>query len=294
MRTTTVLDTTTLTPAVHPRHRMWRAFNRNRTAMVGLVLVVLVTLASLAAPLIAPHDPLAQAAANRLLPPDADHLLGRDPFGRDVLARVLHAGRVSLVVGTLSVALGAVVGIVTGLVAAYTGGRVEIVLMRLVDILMAFPSLILGLVVLAVLGGGLGNMILAIGIVFSPGFARVVHATTLSLKRQEFVEAARSIGAGHIRIMGRHILPNSLGEIVVLASLWTASAIRIEASLSFIGLGVSPPTPTWGNMIREGTSYLLDAPWLSIFPGLAIFLTVLGFNLLGDGLRDVLDPKLHD
>jgi peptide/nickel transport system permease protein len=163
--------------------------------------------------------------------------------------------------------------------------------MRAVDVLMAFPSLLLGLAVLAVLGAGLEKMIVAIGIVLAPPFARVVHGATLSLKAREFVEAARCLGAGRSRIVGRHILPNLSGETVVLASLLTASAIRIEASLSFIGLGVSPPTPTWGNMIRDGAPLLLNSPWLSVFPGLAILVTVLAFNLMGDGLRDVLDPR---
>jgi peptide/nickel transport system permease protein len=221
-------------------------------------------------------------------------LLGQDTFGRDVLARILFAGRVSLLVGLGSVVLGGAIGCVMGLVAGYAGGYAENAIMRVVDVLMAFPSLLLGLTVLAVLGPGLGKMILAIGLVLAPAFARVMHGAALALQRREFVEAARSAGATTPRILGIHILPNVLGEIVVLASLWTASAIRVEANLSFIGLGVSPPTPTWGNMIRDGTPHLLNAPWLSVFPGLAILVTVLAFNLLGDGLRDVFDPRLRE
>jgi peptide/nickel transport system permease protein len=276
------------------RRRLWRTFLRNRAAAVGLVLTLLVTFLSVAAPLLTSYDPLAQEARLRLQSPDQTHLLGRDTFGRDVLARVLFAGRISLMVGVCSVLLGGLIGCGMGLVAGYTGGRVENVTMRLVDTLMAFPSLLLGLLVLAVLGPGLFKMILAIGIMLSPAFARVMHGSALSLKKREFVEGARSVGASPARIVGRHILPNVMGEVVVLGSLWTASAIRIEASLSFIGLGVSPPTPTWGNMIRDGTPHLINAPYLSIFPGLAILLAVLGFNLLGDGLRDVLDPHLRD
>ena len=288
-----IADSTLLPPATSPQRKAWRTFTRNRTAVFGLFLVILVVIASLGSRLIAWHDPFSQAAAQKLTPPNSDYILGRDAFGRDVFARLLEAGCISLLVGLSSVLIGGIIGTVMGVVAAYTGGIVEALLMRLVDILMAFPSLILGLVVMAVLGAGLQNLILAIGIVFAPGFARVVHATTLSIKEKEYIIAAQAIGANHVRIMGRHILPNTLGEILVLGSLWTASAIRIEASLSFIGLGVSPPTPTWGNMIREGTTQLTNAPWLSIFPGIAIFLTVLGFNLLGDGLRDIFDPRLQ-
>ncbi len=276
------------------RRRLWRTFVRNRAAAVGLVLAILVTIVSFAAPLFTGHDPLAQDARSRLQPPDRTHVLGRDPYGRDLFARVLFAGRISLLVGVCSVALGGVIGSTLGLVAGYTGGKIENAIMRFVDILMAFPSLLLGLLVLAVLGPGLLKMILAIGIMLSPGFARVMHGSALSLKKREFVEGARSVGAGPVRIVGLHILPNVMGEVVVLSSLWTASAIRIEANLSFIGLGVSPPTPTWGNMIRDGTPHLLNAPWLSVFPGVAILLAVLAFNLLGDGLRDVLDPHLRE
>lgn len=274
--------------------RMWVTFFRNRTAVIGLFMVLLVIFVSYGAPLITSYDPLAQSPRDRLEGPSAEHWMGRDAFGRDIFTRVLYAGRVSLLVGVSSVMLGGVLGVMTGLIAAYFGGFVETLLMRLVDILMAFPSLILGLVVMAVLGGGALNMILAIGIVFAPGFARVVHATTLSIKQQEFILAAQAVGAGHLRIMFNHILPNTLGEIIVLASLWTASAIRIETSLSFIGLGISPPTPTWGNIIRDGTQFIFDAPWYSVFPGLAIFFTVLGLNLMGDGLRDILDPRLRE
>jgi peptide/nickel transport system permease protein len=267
------------------------AFGGNRVALLGVALGICVVVAAVGAPLISPLDPFAQSAADRLNGPDAVHIMGRDTFGRDLFARVLYAGRVSLLVGVGSVALGGGLGTLLGLVAGYSGRWIENLVMRAVDVLMAFPSLLLGLAVLAVLGAGLEKMILAIGVVLAPAFARVVYAATLSLKGREFVEAARCLGADRRRIVGRHILPNLLGETVVLASLLTASAIRIEASLSFIGLGVSPPTPTWGNMIRDGVPLLLNAPWLSVIPGLAILISVLAFNLIGDGLRDVLDPR---
>jgi peptide/nickel transport system permease protein len=272
---------------------VWQTFARNRAAVLGLVLLAVILFLSVFAPLIASRDPLAQDAANRLQPPDAAFPLGRDGFGRDVFSRLLHAGGTTLSVGVGSVLLGAALGTLIGLVAGYAGGWLENLLMRIVDVLLAFPSLLLGLMVLAVLGSGLPKVILAIGLLLSAPFARLVHGSTISIKEQEFVVAARAIGAGHLRLLRVHILPNVVGEVVVLASLWIARAILVEAALSYIGLGISPPTPTWGNMIRDGTRYLSEAPWLSIFPGLAILATVLAFNLLGDGLRDVLDPKLR-
>ena len=270
--------------------RRLRVFLRNRVAVGGFVLTLVVTALALAAPHLTAWDPVEQSARSRLAAPDGSHLLGRDALGRDVLARLLYAGRVSLLVGVAAVALGGALGSVLGLVAGYTGHRVEQIIMRSVDVLMAFPSLLLGLTVLAVLGPGLGKMVLAIGLVLAPAFARVVHGAVLALARREFVEAARAVGGSQTRVLGRHVLPNVMGEVVVLGSLLTASAIRVEANLSFIGLGVSPPTPTWGNMIRDGTPHLLNAPWLSISPGIASLVTVLAFNLLGDGLRDILDP----
>jgi len=289
------------------RQRQWRTFLRNKTAILGLILAIMVAFTAFfaddwfialvqdrkATPLLAPFDPTKQDTRSRLEPPSREHPMGLDSYGRDTLSRIIYGARVSLAVGICSVLLGGTLGTFMGLVAGYLGGKVENTLMRVVDVLMAFPSLIMGLVVLAVLGSGLGKMILAIGIVLSPTFARVAHGATLAVKGNEYMEAARAIGAGRLRILRLHILPNILGEVVVLASIWIATAIRVEANLSFIGLGVSPPTPAWGSMIRDGTRYLSDAPWVSIFPGLAILITVLAFNLLGDGLRDVLDPKLQ-
>ncbi len=264
----------------------------SRVTLVGLILVLLVISVAVGAPLITSQDPALQDASQRLNGPDASHLFGRDTYGRDILARVLFAGRISLTVGVGAVVLAATLGSALGLLAGYSGRWLESTCMRGVDILMAFPSLLLGLVVLAVLGSGAEKMLLSIGIVLAPAFARVVHGATLSLKQREFVQAARSLGASPARIVARHVLPNVIGETLVLAGVLTASAIRIEASLSFIGLGVSPPTPTWGNMIRDGAPVLLNAPWLSIAPGLAMLLSVLAFNLVGDGLRDLLDPRV--
>jgi peptide/nickel transport system permease protein len=289
------------------RQRVLRTFLRNRTAILGLILAIVVSLTAIFAddwfiailqgrepqPLLAPYDPIKQDTRNRLAPPSPEHFLGLDTYGRDTWSRIIYGARVSLMVGIGSVLLGGALGTLGGLAAGYLGGKVENIFMRVVDILMAFPSLIMGLMVLAVLGAGLSKMILAIGIVLSPTFARVAHSVTLTIKENEYVEAARSLGASRFRIIRTHVLPNILGEMVVLASIWTATAIRVEANLSFIGLGVAPPTAAWGTMIRQGTRHLGDAPWVSLFPGLAILVTVLAFNLLGDGLRDILDPRLQ-
>jgi peptide/nickel transport system permease protein len=290
------------------RQRMWHTFVRNRTAVIGLIMVILVFLTAVfaddwfiaffqgreAEPLLAPYDPTKQDTRNRLAPPSAEHPMGLDSYGRDILSRIIYGARVSLLVGIVAVLLGGVVGTFLGLLAGYTGGKFETIIMRSVDVLMAFPSLIMGLMVLALLGPGLPKMIVAIGIMLSPAFVRVAHSSTLGIKKNDYVLAARSIGVGKLRTLRTHILPNLMGEIIVLASVWAATAIRVEASLSFIGLGVSPPTPAWGTMIRDGTQHLTNAPWISLFPGLAILITVLGFNLLGDGLRDVMDPKSYE
>lgn len=276
---------------VSQRKRAWRTFARNRSALVGLVLVVIIVLVGLFAPLLAPHDPLTQSTINRLKEPSGDYLLGQDAYGRDVFSRILYGTRVALQVGVLSVLLGGIMGTAIGVCAAYFGGKLEAVLMRLVDILLSFPDLITGLLVMAVLGSGMDKLIIAIGLTITPRFARIAYGPTLGLKEKEFVEAARALGQNNGIILGRHILPNIGGELVVLGSLWMASAIRLEASLSFIGLGVPPPTATWGQMIREGTTYLSSLPLLSLAPGIALLLTVFAFNLVGDGLRDVLDPR---
>jgi peptide/nickel transport system permease protein len=290
------------------RQRRWQTFVRNRTAVVGLVMTILIVCMAVfaddwfiaaiqgreAQPLLAPYDPNKQDTRNRLEAPSREHPMGLDNYGRDILSRIIYGARVSLLVGICSVLLGGIVGTFLGVAAGDTGGRMENLIMRSTDVLMAFPSLIMGLMVLAVLGSGIPKMVIAIGIMLSPAFVRVAHSSTLSIKQNDYILAARAIGVGHFRSLRRHVLPNLLGEIIVLSSVWAASAIRVEASLSFIGLGVSPPTPAWGTMIRDGTQHLTNAPWISLFPGLAILVTVLAFNLLGDGLRDILDPKLYE
>ncbi|MGH2604750.1 MAG: ABC transporter permease, partial [Dehalococcoidia bacterium] len=252
---------------VSQRRRAFRTFVKNRTAVVGLVLIVALVVIAVFAPWIAPYDPLAQDIPRRLEPPSAAHPLGLDDRGRDILSRVIFGTRIALLVGFWSVLLGGAVGAAIGVIAGYFGGKLDAILMRLTDVLLAFPDLITGLLVLAVLGPGLEKMIIAIGLTIAPRFARIAYGPTLALKGKEFVEAARSIGTQDTRIMRFHILPNVAGDLLVFASLWTASAIRLEASLSFIGLGVPLPTPTWGQMIREGTVHLTVVPLYSLAPG---------------------------
>lgn len=273
------------------RQRAWRAFTQNRTALVGLVLIALLMIVAVAAPLIARHDPLAQSAANRLEGSSAEYWMGRDQYGRDIMSRVVYGTRIALAVGIASVAFGGALGTLMGVVAAYKGGRTETVLMRLTDVLLAFPDLITGLLILAVLGAGLWKMIFAIGITIAPRFARIAYGATLSIKEMEYIQAARAVGVKDTRMLIVHVIPNMLGDILVLGSLWMASAIRLEASLSFIGLGVSPPTATWGQMIRDGTHQLAVQPWFAFAPGIALLIAVFAFNLAGDGLRDALDPR---
>jgi peptide/nickel transport system permease protein len=276
---------------VSQRARAWRTFRRNKTALIGLGLITFVVLVALLAPLIAPHDPIEQSTINRLAKPSSGYLLGRDDYGRDVLSRIIYGTRIALIVGVVSVLIGGVLGTAMGLVAGYFGGRVGTLIMRVVDILLSFPDLITGLLVMAVLGAGIVKLVLAIGLTMAPRFARIAYGSTLSVKEKEFVESAIALGQRTRIILSRHLLPNIAGDLLVLGSLWMAQAIRLEASLSFIGLGVPPPTPTWGQMIRDGSRYLTDLPLLSLAPGVALLITVFAFNLVGDGLRDVLDPR---
>ena len=276
---------------ISQRQRAWNSFKRNKSALIGLIMIIGLVILAVFAPWIAPHDPLEQSVINKFKPPSAENLLGTDNYGRDIMSRIIWGTRVALVVGIYSVIIGAVIGITIGVVAAYFGGITDSILMRLIDIMLSFPDLITGLLVMAVLGAGKGKLIIAIGLTIAPRFARIAYGPVLGLKEKEFVEAARAIGQSTPRILRTHILPNIAGEMIVLGSLWTASAIRLEASLSFIGLGVPPPTPTWGQMIRDGTVRLADLPLLSLAPGAALLIAVFAFNLVGDGLRDILDPR---
>jgi peptide/nickel transport system permease protein len=266
---------------------------QTRLAWLGLVVVLGMAFLAATADVLTPYDPNYQDYTRVLQPPSLDNPFGTDQIGRDVYSRVVYGTRVSLEVGLVAVALGLVIGVVVGLVAGYNGGWIDEVLMRAMDGLRAFPALVLALAISAVLGPGLINVMIAVGVVYVPTFARLTHAQTLSLRERDFIVAARVVGVGPWRIMLRHIWPNTLGPIIVQASLAAAFAILAEASLSFLGLGVRPPTPSWGSILQSGYQYLSGAPWLALYPGAAIFLAVLGFNLLGDGLRQALDPRLR-
>lgn len=268
------------------------AFNRNKISWIGIVLFGGLCFVALFAPLISPYGPIDQSVLNRTKPPSLEHLFGTDAFGRDLFSRALYGARISLTVSIASVALGLLIGGTLGIVAGYYGRSVDAVIMRSMDVLLSFPTLITGIVIVALLGPSLTNVVVAITVTLIPKFARIARAPTLAIKERAFIEACRSMGYSDFRIIVFHITPNILTEILVMASLWTANAIMIEAGFSFLGLGVRPPTPTWGGMIREGFEYIFQAPWMSIFPGLCILIAVLSLNLIGDGLRDALDPRL--
>ncbi|MBR9984607.1 MAG: ABC transporter permease [Desulfosarcina sp.] len=275
------------------QQRIWLTFKRNKTAVAGLVIGVFIVLTALLAPWIAPMDPLAQDPFNRLTWDVEGYLLGTDDFGRDVLSRIIWGSRVSLMIGGASVLLGLVIGTMLGMIAGFFRGKTEVMIMRSVDVMMSFPDLILAIAITAALGASTTNLVITIGIVMTPRFARMAYGSVISIMESDYVLAARAIGARAPRTLFRHILPNIFGELVVAGTLWVGEAIRLEANLAFIGLGVQPPTPTWGNMTREGIDVLINAPWISIFAGLSILITILSLNMLGDGIRDISDPKLR-
>jgi peptide/nickel transport system permease protein len=261
--------------------------------VIGLTLIALFAASAILAPILAPMDPAEQTLVLRLKPPSLEHLLGMDQLGRDVLSRLLFGARISLTVGFLVVASAGTIGTLVGLISGYAGGLVDEGLMRLTDIFFAFPPLILAMSIAGALGPSLNNAMIAIAVVTWPVYARLVRGQVLALKQREFVEAARGVGASTLRILFRHLLPNTLAPILVQASFDMGGAILAAAGLSFIGFGARPPTPEWGVMISEGSKFFSTQPWLSFFPGLAILLTVTAFNLIGDGLRDAFDPRLR-
>jgi peptide/nickel transport system permease protein len=266
---------------------------RHPTAVTGLGVLIVMVAAALAAPLVAPYDPLEQNMADFLVGPGPSHWFGTDQFGRDIFSRVVWGGRLTLQVGVIAVAISGTAGLALGLLAGYHGGWVDAVTMRLIDLLLAFPSMLLALGVVAVLGGSLANVMIAVGIAGVPQFTRVVRAAVLGARALPYVEAARGVGCPDRTIVWRHILPNVLAPALVLATTGGAAAIITGAALSFLGLGVRPPSPEWGAMLSTGREFLRHAPWMSIFPGLAIMLAVISINVVGDRLRDVLDPRLR-
>jgi len=268
-------------------------FRRNKTSIVGVIMAVVIVCLAILAPWISPYDPIEQNVKIQYAAPSLAHLCGTDGYGRDEFSRILWGSRVSLVVGIATVLFSMVFGVPMGVIAGYKGGRVDSVVSRFNDIFMSFPIVIFGLLILAIMGPGLIQIIIAIGVALTPRIARLARGSTLGLKEMPYIEAAKAVGQNDTKIIILHVIPNIFGEILVMGTLWIATAIIVEASLSFIGLGVRPPTPSWGSMIRDGLDQLTNAPWLSLFPGLAIFLTVFSFNLIADGLRDIADPKLR-
>jgi ABC-type dipeptide/oligopeptide/nickel transport system permease subunit len=264
---------------------------RDRGASVSVVMIAILVIIAILAPLIAPFDPTAQDVAAALKPPGWSHVLGTDDFGRDVLSRIIYGTRPALEVGLLSVALAACVGTPFGLFAGYVGGWPDSAISAVVDVLLSFPMLLLAILVVTLAGSGIGTVIVAIGFAQIPIFVRLARGSALVIRELDYVAASRSFGARSFRILRRHILPNAIGPLVVMLTLGIASAIREEAGLSFLGLGVQPPAPSWGNLIRDGVNNILDAPWLALFPGLLLTISVLAFNLIGDAVRDILDPR---
>lgn len=286
-----------VTPLAVRSRGLWsdafRRLRRHRLGMFGLVILLSVVILAVFGPSVLTHNPNTMDFTAQFARPSLQHPFGTDDFGRDIFTRVAYGARVSLQVGVISVGLAATVGSLLGLLAGYSNRFIDEIVMRSMDVLYAFPAILLAIAVMAALDKGVGNAMIAIGVVYIPIFARIARAAVLSVRNEEFVQAARALGAGHRRIMFQHILPNILSPIIVETSLSLAFAILAEASLSYFGLGTQPPDPSWGRMLAEGRSFLRQSIWMGLFPGLAIMMTVMSFNFLGDGLRDALDPRLR-
>ncbi|MFC0525380.1 nickel transporter permease [Pontibacillus salicampi] len=266
---------------------------KSKTSFIGLIIITLLIIIAIFAPLIAPYDPVSDASViDRYQKPSAEHWLGTDELGRDIFSRIVYGARISIQIGVIAVGISGVIGVLLGGIAGYFGRWADMIIMRFIDILMAFPSILLAIAMVAIMGKGLTNAMIAVGIVGIPHFARIVRSTVLSVKEKEFVEAARATGVRNSRILFRHVLPNTMAPLIVQTTLSVGTAILDAAGLSFLGLGAQAPKPEWGAMLNAGRDALQTAPWVITFPGLAILFVVLGFNLLGDGLRDALDPRL--
>lgn len=269
----------------------YRKLAKNKAALAGAIVVLIFFVLAGLAPIIAPYDPTLMDMSKRLAPPSAEHWFGNDDKGRDILSRILYGSRISLTVGILSTILGAIVGVILGVVSGYYGKWVDSLIMRICDVLLAFPGILLALAIVSILGPSTTNVIIAVAFFAVPTFARIVRGSTLSVKKLEYVDAIRAMGSSDTRIIFKHILPNITSPIIVQSTLYIASAIITASALSFLGLGTQPPTPEWGTMLAQGRSFMAQAPHISLFPGLIILIVVVGFNLFGDGLRDALDPK---
>lgn len=274
-----------------PFIRFMKRIAKNKSALFGAMIIFIFFLLAIIGPFIAPYDPSKPMIANKLLPPNADYWLGTDDKGRDILTRLLYGARISLSVGLVSTILGAFIGISMGIISGYYGKWIDSFIMRFCDILLAFPGILLALAIVSVLGASTTNVIIAVAFFAIPTFARIVRGSTLAIKKLEYIDAIKAMGASDLRIIFFHILPNILSPIIIQSTLYIASAIVTASSLSFLGMGTKPPTPEWGTMLAQGRSYISQAPHITLFPGLAILLVVVGFNLFGDGLRDALDPK---
>ena len=272
----------------------WKRFKKNRFAMVCLFIILLLAILAIFAPLIAPHDPYAQNVAKKFAKPSWEHWLGTDNYGRDILSRLIYGARISLSVGIVAEAIAVTIGVVIGTLAGYYGGKVDSALSRVIEVFASFPFILFAIAVMFVLGQGILNVFVAIGVIGWTGHARLIRGQVLRLRNQEYVQAARAAGASGLRIMFRHMIPNCLSTIIIITTLDIPSDIMLEATLSFLGLGVAPPTASWGEMISSARMYLRQQPMFSIYPGIAIMLTVLSFNTVGDALRDALDPRLKN
>jgi peptide/nickel transport system permease protein len=278
----------------NPWLEAWRRLLKSKIGIAGLAIIIFLLLVAIFAPFLAPYEPNAQNIISRYEAPSSEHLLGTDEMGRDILSRIIYGSRISLQVGLVSVLLALVLGVTFGVFAGFYGGKIDMVIMRFMDIMLAFPSILLAIGIVAILGPQLKNAMIAIGIINVPRFARIVRSSVLSIKETEYISAARALGAGDVRIIFKHLLPNAMAPLIVQTTLSIATAILEAAALSFLGLGAQPPSPEWGAMLSDARSSLQKAPWVATFPGLAIVFGVLGFNLLGDGLRDALDPKMKN
>ncbi len=270
----------------------WKRLRRNKLAMLGLSIVILLILIAIFAPLISPYDPISRIKEDSSLGPSISHLFGTDLLGRDIFSRVIYGSRISIEVGVVAVGISVLIGLFFGALSGYFGGASDAVIMRVADIFFAFPYILGAIAIMTILGPGIVNIFVAIGILGWASFARIFRSSILTIKNKEYIEAARALGASNYRIITKHIFPNSFAPIIVYATMNVGTAIIVEAALSFLGIGVQPPTPAWGKMLADSLAYIDIAPWMMFFPGLAILITVLGFVLLGDGLRDAFDPRL--